>query len=158
AGSGNQTLASMLAGINSHTLHARVWHGTLDADANRRAHEEHEAIYAAVRDRDPVLAHSAALIHVANTERWYREMPEQADRPSDEYVLSTKVGRLLERNPRPTGSDLDVGGFAVPDDVVRRLDYTADGVRRSLEESLARLDLDRVDVLYVHDPDDPDDL
>src|SRR4051794_24768343 len=80
AGSGNQTLASMLAGINSHTLHARVWHATLDADANRRAHEEHEAIYAAVRDRDPVLAHSAALIHVANTERWYREMLEQADR------------------------------------------------------------------------------
>src|SRR5205807_1947634 len=37
AGSGNQTLASMLAGINSHTLHARVWHATLDADANRRA-------------------------------------------------------------------------------------------------------------------------
>lgn len=84
AASGNQTLASMLSGINSHTLHARIWHGTLDADAHRRAKEEHEAIYAAVRQRDPVVAHSAALMHVANTERWYRAMLEQADRPGDE--------------------------------------------------------------------------
>jgi D-threo-aldose 1-dehydrogenase len=54
-------------------------------------------------------------------------------RPRAEYVLSTKVGRLLARNPAPTGSDLAAGGFAVPDDLVRVLDYSADGVRRSLE-------------------------
>jgi GntR family transcriptional repressor for pyruvate dehydrogenase complex len=84
AASGNETLASMLAGINSHTIHARIWHGTLDADASRRAHEEHLAIYEAVRARDPVLAHSAALMHVANTERWYRAMVEQDDREGDE--------------------------------------------------------------------------
>jgi len=74
-------------------------------------------------------------------------------RPRGEFVVSTKVGRLLEPNDAPTGSDLDEG-FAVPDALVRRFDFTADGVRRSLEQSLQRLGLDRVDVLYVHDPDD----
>jgi D-threo-aldose 1-dehydrogenase len=75
-------------------------------------------------------------------------------RPREEYVLSTKVGRLLAANPAPTGSDLGAGGFAVPDDLVRVLDYSADGVRRSLDASLLRLGLDRVDIVLVHDPDD----
>jgi D-threo-aldose 1-dehydrogenase len=75
-------------------------------------------------------------------------------RPRDEYVLSTKVGRLLVPNPAPTGSDLGSGGFAVPDDLTRVLDYSADGVRRSLDASLQRLGLDRVDIVLVHDPDD----
>lgn len=74
-------------------------------------------------------------------------------RPRDEFVVSTKVGRLLVENPAPTGSDLDVAGFAVPDDLTRQLDYSGDGVRRSLEASLTRLGLDRVDIVYVHDPD-----
>ncbi|WP_230686662.1 aldo/keto reductase [Catellatospora vulcania] len=74
-------------------------------------------------------------------------------RPRDEYVLSTKVGRLLRPHPAPTGSDLAAGGFDVPDDLVRVWDFTADGVRRSLEESLVRLGVDRVDIVYVHDPD-----
>jgi D-threo-aldose 1-dehydrogenase len=75
-------------------------------------------------------------------------------RPREEYVLSTKVGRLLVPNPAPTGSDLAAGGFAVPDDLIRVLDYSADGVRRSLDASLQRLGLDRVDIVLVHDPDD----
>jgi D-threo-aldose 1-dehydrogenase len=75
-------------------------------------------------------------------------------RPREEYVLSTKVGRLLAANPAPTGSDLGAAGFAVPDDLVRVLDYSADGVRRSLDASLQRLGLDRVDIVLVHDPDD----
>jgi D-threo-aldose 1-dehydrogenase len=77
-----------------------------------------------------------------------------ADRPRDAYILSTKVGRRLEANPAPTGSDLPAGGFAVPDDLVRRLDFSRDGVLRSLESSLARLGVSRVDIVYVHDPDD----
>ena len=74
------------------------------------------------------------------------------DRPREEFVVSTKVGRLLVDNPHPTGSDPNL--FAVPDDLTRVRDYSADGVRRSLEESLDRLGLDRVDVVLVHDPDD----
>src|SRR5690606_10186135 len=52
-----------------------------------------------------------------------------ADKPRDEYVLSTKVGRLLRPGPG-TGDDM-ASGFAVPDDVVREWDYSEAGVRRS---------------------------
>jgi D-threo-aldose 1-dehydrogenase len=76
------------------------------------------------------------------------------DRPREVFVISTKVGRLLEPNPRPGGSDLAAGGFAVPDTLRRRFDFSAAAVRRSLEGSLDRLGLDRVDLVYVHDPDD----
>jgi D-threo-aldose 1-dehydrogenase len=72
--------------------------------------------------------------------------------PRSDYVISTKVGRIIEPNPAPTGSDLH-NLFDVPDDFVRRLDYSADGVRRSLAASLDRLGLDRVDIVLVHDPD-----
>jgi D-threo-aldose 1-dehydrogenase len=75
-------------------------------------------------------------------------------RPREQYVLSTKVGRLLVPNPAPVGSDLEAGGFAVPDSLTRVLDYSADGVRRSLDTSLSRLGLDRIDIVLVHDPDD----
>jgi D-threo-aldose 1-dehydrogenase len=73
--------------------------------------------------------------------------------PRDEFVVSTKVGRLLIPNPSPKGWDLD-NGFVVPDDLTRARDYSRDGVIRSLESSLDRLGLDRVDIVYVHDPDD----
>jgi D-threo-aldose 1-dehydrogenase len=75
-------------------------------------------------------------------------------RPREEFSISTKVGRMLVGNPHPTGSDLQEGGFDVPDTVIRTRDYSRDGVLRSLEASLSRLDLDRIDVVYVHDPED----
>lgn len=75
-------------------------------------------------------------------------------RPREVFVISTKVGRMLEPNPRPAGSDLTAGGFAVPDTLRRRFDFSAAAVRRSLEGSLGRLGLDRADLVYVHDPDD----
>lgn len=74
-----------------------------------------------------------------------------ADRPRGEYVISTKFGRLLVPNPRPTGMDPE---FVVPDTMLRRWDFSADGVKRSLEQSLDRLGLDRVDIVFIHDPDD----
>ncbi|MEU9593013.1 aldo/keto reductase [Streptomyces sp. NPDC048219] len=74
------------------------------------------------------------------------------DRPRTAYTLSTKVGRRLE----PASGDGDdlAHGFAVPATHRRVWDFSADGVRRSLEASLERLGLDRVDVVYLHDPDD----
>lgn len=76
------------------------------------------------------------------------------NRPRDEVVVSTKVGRVLEPVQAAQGErDLD-NLFDVPRDHVRVLDYSRDGVVRSLEASLARLDLERVDIVYVHDPDD----
>lgn len=76
-----------------------------------------------------------------------------AGRPRGSYVLSTKVGRLLEPIEQPAGLD-DAEGFAVPATHRRVWDFSRDGIRRSLEESLERLGLDRVDVVYLHDPDD----
>jgi D-threo-aldose 1-dehydrogenase len=49
---------------------------------------------------------------------------------------------------------MDDDGFLVPATHRRRYDFSRDGIRRSLEESLERLGLDRVDILYLHDPDD----
>ncbi len=69
-----------------------------------------------------------------------------------DYVLSTKVGRLLM--PTPAQGRMDDGGFAVPASFRRVWDFSRDGVLRSLEESLARLSVDRVDIVYLHDPDD----
>ncbi|MEV7215572.1 aldo/keto reductase [Kitasatospora cineracea] len=71
--------------------------------------------------------------------------------PREQYALSTKVGRLLVPQD---GTGRDTEGFAVPATHRREWDFTADGVRRSLEASLERLGLDRVDIVYLHDPDD----
>ncbi|QNP74174.1 aldo/keto reductase [Streptomyces roseirectus] len=75
------------------------------------------------------------------------------ERPRAEFTVSTKVGRLLEPADG-TGDDLAEGGFAVPATHRRVWDFSADGVRRSLEASLDRLGLDHVDIVYLHDPDD----
>ena len=81
-----------------------------------------------------------------------------ATKPRDEFVVSTKVGRRLEPSSE-TSDELDEeGGFVVPADQRRVWDPSADGVRRSLDESLERLALDRVDVLFLHDPDEYDDM
>ncbi|MER6569795.1 aldo/keto reductase [Streptomyces sp. NPDC001093] len=69
-----------------------------------------------------------------------------------DYTVSTKVGRRLEPADG-TGDDL-AHGFAVPAAHRRVWDFSADGVRRTLEASLERLGLDRVDIVYLHDPDD----
>ncbi|AMM21599.1 aldo/keto reductase [Frondihabitans sp. PAMC 28766] len=72
--------------------------------------------------------------------------------PRDEYFLSTKVGRLLAADPGATGRDGQ--GFDVPATTKRVWGFSRDGVLRSVDESLERLGLDRIDILYVHDPDD----
>jgi D-threo-aldose 1-dehydrogenase len=69
------------------------------------------------------------------------------DRPRNEWVLSTKVGRLLR--PNPTGTHADSRQHPLPFDPV--YDYSYDGVMRSFEDSLQRLGLARIDILLVHD-------
>jgi aryl-alcohol dehydrogenase-like predicted oxidoreductase len=71
------------------------------------------------------------------------------DYPRSEYTISTKVGRLLAPDAEP-----DPEGFAGGRPFSRIRDYSADGVRRSLDDSLTRLGLDHVDVALIHDPDD----
>jgi len=74
--------------------------------------------------------------------------------PRDEYVLSTKVGRLLVPSPETAHERDMVNLFDVPADTRRVYDLSRDGVLRSIEQSLDRLGVDRIDVVYMHDPDD----
>lgn len=74
-----------------------------------------------------------------------------AGRPREEFTLSTKVGRLLVPRIPPLPRDDDL--FEVPGDLDRVWDFSADGIRRSVEESLTRLGLDHIDIAYLHDPD-----
>lgn len=73
--------------------------------------------------------------------------------PRHEYAVSTKVGRLLVPNPTAAALPRDAEGFDVPAAFLRRWDFSRDGIRRSLDQSLERLGLDRVDVALLHDPD-----
>jgi D-threo-aldose 1-dehydrogenase len=75
-----------------------------------------------------------------------------AGRSRAEYVISTKVGRRLE--PLGAAGDADSEGFDVPATHRRVWDFSRDGIARSLEDSLERLGLDRVDIVFLHDPDD----
>jgi D-threo-aldose 1-dehydrogenase len=73
------------------------------------------------------------------------------ERRADDFVLSTKVGRLLrlcEADQR-----LGIGKFFEVPSRQEVFDYSYDGVMRSVEFSLERLGLDRIDILYAHDLD-----
>ncbi|MGV1836165.1 aldo/keto reductase [Rhizobium rhizogenes] len=68
--------------------------------------------------------------------------------PEDSYVLSTKVGRLMR--PVPTDKVPNYG-YVDPLPFDADYDYSYDGIMRSMEFSYARLGLNRIDILYVHD-------
>jgi len=70
------------------------------------------------------------------------------ERPRDDYVLSTKVGRLLRADASKGGPH---GPFVAGLPFRVDYDYSADGVRRSIEDSLQRMGLARIDVAYIHD-------
>ncbi|MGW1762279.1 aldo/keto reductase [Streptomyces mirabilis] len=77
-----------------------------------------------------------------------------AGRPRDEFVLSTKVGRvILDEIEDPSARDLgEKGGLfehGRPNKIVN--DYSADATLRSIEDSLKRLKTDRLDIVWVHD-------
>jgi D-threo-aldose 1-dehydrogenase len=70
------------------------------------------------------------------------------NQPRDSYLISTKVGKLLKASSRnDSKSNFPYGNS--PNNVV--FDYTADGVKRSIEDSLQRLGIDHIDVVFVHD-------
>lgn len=81
-------------------------------------------------------------------ERLGRFLVEQ---PRESYVVSTKVGRLLvDDDDAPDAGE----GFAGTPRRRRVRDYSADGIRRSIEDSLTRMGLDRLDLVLIHDPED----
>lgn len=83
---------------------------------------------------------TAPMYGVGESERRYGRALRGV--PRDSYVLSTKVGRVLR--PDPAGSGKTTWAF----------DFSREGARASFASSLERLGLERVDVVFVHDPDD----
>jgi D-threo-aldose 1-dehydrogenase len=68
--------------------------------------------------------------------------------PRDDYVLSTKVGRLLVPD---SNAPRDQNGYVGVLPFVQRWDYSRDGTLRSIDDSLQRLGLARIDYVFVHD-------
>ncbi|MDP7578685.1 MAG: aldo/keto reductase [SAR202 cluster bacterium] len=95
---------------------------------------------------------TAPLYGHGKSERFYGLSLAQI--PRENFVLSTKVGRVL--NPVNSLSDMATSSFINPDPFTPVYDYSRDGVMRSLEESLKRLKLDRIDIAMIHDPDEFD--
>ena len=71
-----------------------------------------------------------------------------ADR--DSFVISTKIGRVLDPIAGRMTAEDDPDGIG---DLKSVNSWTRDDVHRSIEESLKRLNMDRIDIIYVHDPD-----
>jgi D-threo-aldose 1-dehydrogenase len=72
-----------------------------------------------------------------------------AGKPRSSFVISTKIGRLLV----PSTTDIDDFFMDADNTVERKFDFSASGVRQSLEGSLERLGLDSVEIVLIHDPD-----
>ncbi len=118
--------------------------GLFEAVADDEAHLVVEAAWkAGIRffDTAPLYGHGLAELRLGAV---------LSSKPRDEFVLATKVGRLLRAGAPPEPGQAYKG---VPP-VNPVFDFSYDGVMRSVEESLSRLGLDRIDVLHIHDPDD----
>ena len=74
-------------------------------------------------------------------------------KPRDEFILSTKVGRILTGAAKPADT-----AWAQPDSFNYKYDYSASATRRSIEDSLQRLGLGHIDLVFIHDlsPDNGD--
>ena len=72
-----------------------------------------------------------------------------ANRSRDSFVLSSKVGRLIKSVESPDPNSIFKG--TEPRDAV--FDFSRDGILRSIEDSLKRLQMDHIDILFIHDPD-----
>ena len=128
---GGTGLSPTRLGLGGAPLATYFWGN--EPEAARSAVER--ALSAGIRHFD-----TAPLYGLGESERRLGSVLSQVDR--DGFVLATKVGRLL----RASGPD--------PDERDAVFDFSRDGVLRSLEESLERLGLDRVDIVHIHDPDD----
>jgi GntR family transcriptional repressor for pyruvate dehydrogenase complex len=74
AGSGNPVLATLIDSLSAPTLRARVWRGLTQDGATVRTHEQHQAIYQAIANRQPEVAAAWAAVHIAGVEDWLRRV------------------------------------------------------------------------------------
>jgi len=92
-------------------------------------------------DTAPLYGHGLAEIRVGKALR---------RKPREELTLASKVGRLLRAGAPPEPGQAFVGTPPVNP----MFDFSYDGAMRSVDESLERLQLGRIDILHIHDPDD----
>lgn len=92
-------------------------------------------------DTSPFYGHGLSEARLGHCLRW---------RPREDYVLSTKVGRLLKPRRR---EEIDFGMWVDGLPNILEFDYSYDGVMRSFEDSLQRLGLQYIDILWIHDCD-----
>ena len=115
-------------------------------------------LYRAMSDDDAALLVDAAWqrgVRMFDTAPYYGHTRSErrladalAQRPRAEYVLSSKVGRLMRPAP---GIGAVENGFVDPLPWRPEFDYSRDGVLRSFDDSLRRLRVSRLDIVYVHD-------
>lgn len=92
-------------------------------------------------DTAPMYGHGLSELRTSEALRW---------RNRDDFVLSSKVGRLL----RPARRDsIDFAPWVNAAPFTSEFDYSYDGTMRSFEDSLQRLALERIDILFIHDID-----
>ena len=92
-------------------------------------------------DTAPMYGHGLSELRTGHSLRWRRR---------DDYVLSSKVGRLLSPAPR---AEIDFAPWVDAGAFKARFDYSYDGTLRSVEDSLQRLGLERIEIAFIHDPD-----
>ena len=72
------------------------------------------------------------------------------DKSRNDFAIATKVGRVIVNTHSSKAAEKFIGS---PEDKDSQFDFSYDGVMRSFEDSLNRLNMDYVDVLHLHDPD-----
>lgn len=73
------------------------------------------------------------------------------DKPREDFILTTKVGRYFRRPGNPKNFERAPWGGGLNMEIV--WDYSYDGIMRAYEQSLLRLGLDTIDALLIHDPE-----
>ncbi|MBO9413513.1 MULTISPECIES: aldo/keto reductase [unclassified Ruegeria] len=92
-------------------------------------------------DTAPMYGHGLSELRTGQSLRWKNR---------DDYVLSSKVGRVLKPAKR---SDINFEPWTNAAPFTMHFDYTYDGVMRSFEDSLQRMALERMDICFIHDID-----
>ena len=92
-------------------------------------------------DTAPLYGHGLSELRLGQGLRWY---------PRDEFVVSTKVGRRLRSARR---QDIDFTPWVDAAAFQLEFDFSYDGTMRAFEDSLQRLALERIDIVFIHDID-----
>ncbi len=92
-------------------------------------------------DTAPMYGHGLSELRTGHSLRWKNR---------DDFVLSSKVGRILKAARR---SEIDFAPWCDAGANVMQFDYSYDGTMRSFEDSLQRMALEHIEILFIHDID-----